>query len=203
MTTAARKLKARYVRSSSGEGSAMKLLEGFQGAMKLQCHNKDGSLNPVYVKDVATRRLRKNEFWLIATETGPTRSGKPIVRGAIKAIIRANEIYIDLICSKDRAGRFMFEELKKEAKRLGKRAITLSSVPTARGAYERWGFKYTKNNLGRVLVEDGLYPMRRSGTRSKTGSTSTRRTKKTTGTRRQVPKSWFSGLMGVMKRITR
>lgn len=167
------------------------LMRGFDTSMTLQCIQKGGSLSSLFVRNASKAPLKSGEFWLIAHARGITRSGKPVIKGAIKGIVKNDNIYIDLICSKDRAGRFMFGELKKLSKVMGKRAVTLSSVPTARKAYERWGFRYLrKNKRGRPLMTraSGLYNMRRSQSKSvsksKSMSKSASATRKSTKTLR-------------------
>ena len=150
------------------------VMRGFNASLLVHCK---GGVSPVFARNLAKASLKNNEFWLIASSPSQTRAGKPVVRGATKVIRRPDSLYIDLICSKAKAGTAMKEELRRMARGL-RLPITLSSVPEARGAYERWGFKYERTKTGKQRTQYGLYKMRRSRSGSKSQTKSRSMTRK-------------------------
>jgi len=167
----------KIVKASSDFDSIMR---GFSTSATVQCIRKGVDLSKGYVENEASEKLKPNEFWMLAYTT-KTRSRKPIIRGLIKAKSKADSLFIGLICSNYKWGKKLFDRFSRYARQRGKK-VTLESVSTARKAYERWGFGYTKKDKrgkpskirsgGRDNPSYGLYPMERPITESESKSKS-------------------------------
>lgn len=161
-----------FITKESSSKLSKKLLSGIRKSMVYHCYSRNrNGVSSNYVKDLVSKKLKKNHAWMVMWRKGTTRSKRPIILGAAMVSVRNRYIYIKLICSKTKGmGYKLLTRIRQLAKNVGGKPVVLNSVPVNKTmtAYRRWGFKKVRS----ANKNSGLIRMRRSPSKSKSASTS-------------------------------